>query len=721
MAFPFYKTIEPYIGAELKARTSNNNVELSKLVPWIYATSNLGDRYTLGTETYSTLFDGSRSDGYGNTAGSQYKYRPNPIITDFSVDFASRGTLRRCTLKIKCFSPDQLTKVQKYFMEPGISTYIQWGWNYSVSGKKAIGPTGIDADTVLKYYRNAVELNSIREANNGCYDNFVGLISGGESTMSGDEFSVNVKLVSMGEVLMGLPRDGVTDEQNKTEPVNFDEGKLNGYKNGKSPQVNFAYFFNQLPDSLRTQDIIDLQIATVALTGETVATGNYFRADSDFINYIEDLTEEAKSETTEGSFAGNLLIQSSPDLIIQALDAESPINSCKYVSFEAFVKLLNHTRIQFTGNPSTKIDITDSYCGAFKGMFSTDESVFIPNSECRGFLNDISLLKGSTVGNMLNSTIDNSVGEGELKRSFVRNTPTKFTVDGDDIILPAYTHGWVGDLYIENSIAMSALENQTASVKEVLDSVLETISEAVEGLWAFQITEVDNGMSLRITDANLRNERGGTSGSTIETYDMFGTNSFFLDASFNLDIPKAMMSQIFMEKSTDVEGTDTLTKGLFSEQKDTVLGDELQKDSKLPAKPAAQTEWEERLWIEFRRNIRIMVNPKYVVIGDIGDANLAKWCLYSHFLNKRVFNDQRKGDLYTGGGEVYNGRPAPVGFDFTVLGMSGFQVGHLFNINGLPPQYVSEKGAFQVEEVTHKIDSKQWITEVKSKFRPFYK
>ena len=115
-----------------------------------------------------------------------------------------------------------------------------------------------------------------------------------------------------------------------------------------------------------------------------------------------------------------------------------------------------------------------------------------------------------------------------------------------------------------------------------------------------------------------------------------------------------------------------------------------------------------------------MINPKFVLKEDIGDGNLAEWCIYSHFLNKRVFNDQRKGDLYTGS-EVYNGRPAPVGFDFTVLGMSGFQVGQLFNVVGLPPQYSSAKGAFQIEEVTHKIDSKQWITEVKSHFRPFYK
>ena len=105
MAFPFYKSIDSYIVSELRARSSENNVQLSKLVPWMKATTSLEGRYSIGTDSYSTLFDGSSTDAYRNT--SEWRYRPNPIITDFSVDFASRGTLRICTLKIKCFTPEQ--------------------------------------------------------------------------------------------------------------------------------------------------------------------------------------------------------------------------------------------------------------------------------------------------------------------------------------------------------------------------------------------------------------------------------------------------------------------------------------------------------------------------------------------------------------------------------------------------------------------------------------
>jgi len=703
MAFPFYKSLDGYIIDELRARTSNNNVKLSKLVPWIKATSSLEGRYSLGTDTYSTLFDGSASDAYGNSQGSAWKYRPNPIVTDFSVDFASRGTLRRCTLKIKCFSPDQLTKVQKYFMEPGLSVFVQWGWNYSVNKGKQIGPVGIDAGTVQNYHRNAAALNTIRSNNDGCYDNFVGIITGGDSSISGNEFEVTVKMASIGEILMGKSNEDVVkegDDENSLKPRNH--SKYYAMSNGSATGTikNWIYCYQQLPDELRTDSTEKIDV----------------KPESDFINYIEELTEEAKTETSDsGWFTGTLTFKG---VTFTAADSESPINSNKFISFDAFIKLLNSKRIQFQPNSTINfdIDISDAYCGAFLRMFSTSERVFIPNKSTYNYLNDVEILGGNFAGNL-----DTSVNG----RSFVKTSPTTLNIDGTSATLVGYRHGWIGDLYIDNELAMEALKDQKTPVKEILDNVLKTMEEAVEGLWAFQIVERKNGdsVSLRIADANLRNVRTGNAASPPQ-FDMFGTDSFFVDASFNLDIPKSMASQVFLEKSAaGVQSTDALTKGVFSDKKDVVLADLILEDIKNNTSDSSGPAPEELKWIEFRRNIRIMIKPSVTHISTIGNANMDEWAMCGQYLNKRKFNDIRKIDLgYTSPStEVYNGRPLPVSFDFSILGMSGFQVGHLFNIKGLPPQYNSDKGAFQVEEIKHKIDGKQWITEISSHFRPFHK
>lgn len=702
MAFPFYKSIDSYIVSELRARSSNNNVQLSKLMPWIKATTSLEGRYSIGTDSYSTLFDGSSTDAYRNSNGSQWKYRPNPIITDFSVDFASRGTLRRCSLKIKCFTPDQLRLIQQNFLEPGISVYVQWGWNYSVEKNKAIGPTDVSAGTVQKYNRNADELNNIRAANYGCYDNFVGIIGGGESTIAGTEFDINVKMVSLGEILMG--KSGETVESSNEEPIKplSHPNSKSALENQRNRKLNWVYCYDQLPDELRNNNTLKIE--------------DTFKYDSDFINYNESLITEAKEETSEGWWSGDLTFKGKS---FEAADADNPINAGKFMSFDAFIKLLNATRINLTKNSTIDfdVDISNTYIGGFSRIFSTDERIFIPNSTCYNYLDDIVLLNPSGVSSGV--VLDTSVNG----RSFPKTSATDVTFEGQTVSLPSGKHGWIGDIYIENEMAVEALKNQTTPVKEVLDGVLKKMEDAVEGLWAFQILEDKSGetVKLRIADSNLRNVRSGNNGSNVQEFEMFGTNSFFLDASFNLDIPKEMASKVYMEKSVDsVQSTNELT-GLFSSKKDVVLG-KISKEAYDSTVKQPEEEDPKQKWIEFRRNIKLLVNPNIISVSDIGDGNMDEWAICGNYLNKRKFNDIKKEDLgYSGGGEVYNGRSLPVGFDFTVLGMSGFQVGHLFNVKGLPEQYSISRGAFQIEEITHKIDSKQWITEVKSHFRPFYK
>ena len=78
----------------------------------------------------------------------------------------------------------------------------------------------------------------------------------------------------------------------------------------------------------------------------------------DYINFNESLMEEAKSETTDHWWNGNLNFKGAK---FEAMDAESPINGNKFVSFSAFIKLLNQNRVKFTkqGAVDFNIDITN--------------------------------------------------------------------------------------------------------------------------------------------------------------------------------------------------------------------------------------------------------------------------------------------------------------------------------------------------------------------------
>jgi hypothetical protein len=270
-------------------------------------------------------------------------------------------------------------------------------------------------------------------------------------------------------------------------------------------------------------------------------------------------------------------------------------------------------------------------------------------------------------------------------------------------------------------VAIQAWRDVTRPIKDVLDGVLSVMSEAVDGLWEFQI--IENGGTLVITDANLRNPSGGNS---IVEFNMIGTKSFFLDCNFNLTISKEMSSKVYMEKATDgkVSNPNELT-GIFSNQKDNILKKlNVETQTAKPPQTIEADDTKDNAWKDLRRNVKIIMNPEFIDKDQIEENNVDAWGRAGMYLNKSVFTDIRKTQTNMNGtfgtGEAYTGRPLDVEFSFTVLGMSGFKVGHLYRIIGLPPQY-NKRGAFQVESITHKVDSKQWITEVSGHFRPFYK
>jgi hypothetical protein len=687
LGFPWYKSIDSYIITELNAR--KNPVTVSGMVPWIYVTSNLGGQKTISSGTYADII----GDAY--KLDKEYGFRPSPIITDFSVDFSQRGTLRAGTIKIKCFTVEQYTDILKYFLEPGISVFIQWGWNRTAASGKAVGPLAANAGNVNSYNRNPDTLNAIRQANGGCYDNMVGIITGGDSSIDGENFEVQCKVTTIGEILFNYNQAAVTVDGEKPEPIAYEI-----VPNSVAMQNNWYYCFNQLPDEVRTTKV-------QALKSE-FAKYEF----NEFVNFMEDILEEAKTETAKsGWFTGDIVYKGAT---FEALDAESPVTPKKYISFNAFIKILNETRVKISGGAAEfNVNIDNTYISCFPGIFSTDDRIFIPNKATYNYLGDNEYFKkaGGTVG----GTMDTSLGKISFPGVEGSITGTTVTKGSETISLAANTFGDIRWVFLDSEIVAEALRNQTKPIKEVLDGVLSVMAEAVEGLWSFQMLE--NSGQLKIVDSNLRN----SDKESVHTFSLSGTDSVFLTAKFGMDISKATQSKIYLEKSTGLKNPNELT-GLFSNQTDSILAKQTV-DSSSPAKGAdtALADAKTQGWIDFRRNNRLAVHPKATLKGEseIGDGNLDEWAVPVVCLNKKMFTDQLKTYL-TGFGVAYTGRTLPVEFSFTVLGISGFKVGHMYRVIGLP-DYYNNKGAFQVEEIKHAVDSAKWTTEVIGHYRPFSK
>jgi len=687
LGFPWYRGIDSYIIKELEARKNPQTV--SGMVPWIHVTSNLGGQKTISSGTYAEIL----GDSY--KFDKEYGFRPSPIITDFSVDFSQRGTLRAGTIKIKCFTVEQYTDILKYFLEPGISVFIQWGWNRTASDGRTVFAIPANAGNVNGYNRNPDLLNTIRASANGCYDNMVGIITGGDSSIDGENFEVQCKVTTIGEILFNYNQAAVTVDGEKPKPAAYEIKPTS-----TSLENNWYYCYNQLPDEVRTTKV-------QALKSE-FAKYQY----NEFVNVMEDIVEEAKTETAKsGWFTGDIKFKGAS---FQALDAESPVTPKKYISFNAFIKILNETRVKISGGAAEfNVNISDTYISSFPGIFSTDDRVFIPNKATYNYLGDNEYFKkaGGTVGGVM----DTSLGTISFPGVDGAITSVNVTKGSETITLAANTFGDIRWVYLDSEIVAEALRNQTKPIKEVLDGVLSVMAEAVEGLWSFQM--IENSGQLKIVDSNLRN----SDKESIHTFSLSGTDSVFLTAKFGMDISKATQSKIYLEKSTGLKNPNELT-GLFSNQTDNILAKQTV-DTSNPAAPAdtALSDAKTQGWIDFRRNNRLAVHPKFALkgSGEIGDGNLDEWAVPVASLNKKIFTDQLKTYL-TSFGVAYTGRTLPVEFSFTVLGISGFKVGHMYRVIGLP-DYYNNKGAFQVEEIKHAVDSAKWTTEVIGHYRPFSK
>jgi len=122
--------------------------------------------------------------------------KPRPTITLFNVKEGQDQISKEANLNITAFSIEQLELIQQYFMEPGYSLFVEWGWNTEkgVGGLIKSDSVATIKDEVGNRALTDTALQKKREESNGDYDCFFGFITGGEVTSEGNLFNVNIQM-----------------------------------------------------------------------------------------------------------------------------------------------------------------------------------------------------------------------------------------------------------------------------------------------------------------------------------------------------------------------------------------------------------------------------------------------------------------------------------------------------------------------------------------------
>lgn len=493
--------------------------------------------------------------------------RPSPGITDLQIKEGKDQISRECTLSLECFSLEQMEYMQRYFLEPGYSLCIEYGWNSNEGIAQKMPNIGTQAILAAAAERNlnGNNLHKRRVDSLGDYDTFLGFIVGGNVQSDNDKWKISVKLRGAPGMPTFLQSQNKTLQINSTngtiietpgEPVLYDISDTVTTAAIDGDDVRryrrFKNMFNQLPTTRQIE----------AVKGLLTKTRNGIMAVQwyDFINFDAVVNNAITTYSAPGWWARTVGGETSDTITVgkAKIEKEKLFSTNKYIRFELAIDILNRNG-EFSDYilagkklPIT-IDISNAKIGAFPNMFSTKASkLVIP-----GFMPDFSayfLNAGEITQKAGGVFVQKGATETKEFNIIDNHIPRlgSFVQTEDTTIGPAHTEkggywGYLKNLYINFEVFRSKMEQKNKNIREVLLDMLNEMSSAVNSFWNFQVVEQqdkDGNIILSVVDENWI---GKKKGGSVQFYHS-GPYSIFLDANIDIALPSEMTNQIISRR-----------------------------------------------------------------------------------------------------------------------------------------------------------------------------
>jgi hypothetical protein len=525
--WPILSNIDPRIESNIKSSTKNS-MNPSVKNPWVRifggAVYNDSNGIVLQSNTDWKIFSAAGEktasiygspqggvigvdwNGYPVFVGSGTSYRPAPVVTNLSVREGKDQISRQCSFSIKCFSLEQLEAIQAFFMEPGYSVAVEWGFNseninpIDTNGGQESILNNITTNTLNTDSIESYRLNSMGET-----DIFLGFIIG--STVTNDDVNFNVEVnlrgaPSLPTYLQGhrrlIPRGKKNDEGKYVYIKDTDKSKIpysvadqtrvsTGDDNNIIRDRRFAYMFNELPAFRQTETVKSLR-------EETKST--------DFINFDKVISDKIGEFVNKTNWIG--ITKTNVQIGKLTLEREALFSPERYIKFDLAVKILNKTGVDdmfYIGDKRIhfNIDIDNVMIGGFPYMFSTNKyKLIIP-----GIIPDFRsyFLGGYNIEQLQGGKTGGSVLLVDGVKKYPRNpdhegadniTPFLENGDLDDGLMreQGWYYGYLKNLYINFDMFKSKIEQDNKTVREIFTDILNEMSSAVNGFWNFQIVEM---------------------------------------------------------------------------------------------------------------------------------------------------------------------------------------------------------------------------------------
>lgn len=495
-------------------------------------------------------------DGQVVGTGSGRVLRPSPTVVGLQIKEGKDQISREATLNLKCFTLEQMEMIQSYFMEPGYSLCIEYGWSTPKSDTVALDVGAGADDVVSKAANRNLDYNNLHSArlnSDGDYDSFLGFIVGGNVTSEGETFNVTVSLRGM----PGLPT--FMQSQHKILQLGGPTGKV---KNKDGEPLTYGTDELEVPATVDQTDVLrDRRFKNMFNALPTFRQTKVVQALKDTTTYADFINFDAVVNKTVSSFTDPDFWDSLSDTISgndpaaieingAAIEKDKLFSKQRYIRFSLAKDILlanaAYKNIIVGGKPlSIEFSLDNVRIGAFPYIFSTKkEKLIIP-----GFIPDFSVY-------FLNSEVINQLDDGDLESGGVTYSDKDFRIFGpteiqftepnalneDGFIEDARYWGYLKNLYVNFDMFHSKLTQTNKNIREILEDILNEMSSAVNGFWNFQIVERQEGNRIIMTviDENWV----GKPPEVPVTFAHAGTKSVFLESNLDISIPGEMLNQL---------------------------------------------------------------------------------------------------------------------------------------------------------------------------------
>jgi hypothetical protein len=750
---PFFSEIVGYARNKIKDRAGNNKAT-SRLSAYVIAASYLNPGLVITSNPDIPLV-GSAKSLYGNTttngsvgktlAGTEVApsttldqsqgLRPIAIVTSLEVeeqnaDDGAANFSRQAKFVIRCFSLGQMEAVAGHFLEPGISVFLQWGWN-TTAGSIPWG-TSVAKASLLKDFSNT---NLHRKNTGGESDTYLGFVTGGEVTMQDDYWDVTVNCRGFLE----LPAYAMAADNGKTEgekaghaagtvppPWEYSGNEISAETNAGKKRWMLA--FNDLPSNKRTAVVKGLE-------SKLADVGN-------FINFDEGVKDAINSTTKKGFWAS---LFGGGDVTIKFGSAEAElaedtkiVNDERYIRFGALMQIINASDIDGlklgSGVLPFAIRSDRTVCSAFEKIFSTDKTkLFIPNPNTPK-ADFTAVAENGGVQTNFDGICDNRVSTSAgAKVQFPDKTTAgpAITADGfEQLNVGNYKAGKLDYLYVNFDFAKKILETKSLPLKDALYQILNGMSGAAGSIWDFQIVDLPNENNvnqLHIVDNNLSYLTNHN-----DPFVASGVNSPFLEVGMSMDISGQLANQVMLSKQAAAYNSSMPpVKGLFIRGAKDLLqkGVEVNGGTKgiastnttpKPTDPKAENERKKRDFATFLGKVGLA--PRVELDSTVvwpTDGKVESICYQTAFDDLNLFEALKTGADYNTENTPGTSILLPIELTLKMHGVSGIKRGDKIKIDSLPTQY-RDGGFFQVTAITQTLNEDYWTTEVKGTFRTYF-